>query len=77
MTEPLQDQNSKPSKIWYVDDNCIMCSLCIELAPDNIEQDPSGSKARFFRQPDKPDELAACIQAQEQCPTQAIKTREE
>ena len=51
------------------DDNCIACGLCQERAPDNIDLDDDGTVARVTRQPTSDDELEACQEAADFCPT--------
>lgn len=57
---------------WYVDKQCILCSLCHELAPDNFKESEQGDHDVVFKQPVGDEELAACQEAKEQCPVEAI-----
>ena len=57
---------------WYVDKQCILCSLCHELAPENFKESEQGDHDVVFKQPSGDEELAACQEAKEQCPVEAI-----
>ena len=70
----MADKNARvpentPGK-FYVDHNCILCSLCEMTAPDNFT---AAEEYDFVRkQPENEDELEKCIQAMEECPVEAI-----
>ena len=51
---------------------CIGCGLCRERAPENMDTPADTSVARVVRQPENPDEEAACHEAAEYCPTGGI-----
>ena len=57
---------------FYVDDQCIACGLCREIAPEffgNIE----GSDNSFVKkQPTSDKEMDVCMEALESCPVSAI-----
>lgn len=57
---------------WYVDKQCILCSLCHELAPNNFKESEDGDHDFVYKQPDNDEDLAACKEAMEQCPVEAI-----
>ena len=57
---------------WYVDEMCIDCDLCRNLAPENFRQYDRGGFSYVFRQPTTPEEETACRQAAEDCPVKAI-----
>ncbi len=57
---------------WYVDQSCILCNLCVDLAPNNFEESEDGDHDRVHKQPEGDEELAACKEAQEQCPVDSI-----
>ncbi len=56
---------------WYVDTNCIACTLCTTDAPANFVMTDDGSTAFVFKQPSGP-ELAEAATAMGDCPVQAI-----
>jgi ferredoxin len=57
---------------WYVDKNCILCSLCEELAPKIFKQAESGDHDIVYKQPNTPEELKAAKESMDQCPVEAI-----
>ncbi len=57
---------------WYTDKNCILCSLCVDLAPANFKESDDGDHDVVFKQPANDEELAQCKEAMEQCPVEAI-----
>ncbi|OIO34371.1 MAG: ferredoxin [Candidatus Hydrogenedentes bacterium CG07_land_8_20_14_0_80_42_17] len=57
---------------WYVDNSCILCSLCVQLAPNNFKESEAGDHDIVFNQPGNDDELKACEDAKSQCPVEAI-----
>lgn len=57
---------------WYVDKNCILCSLCVDLAPGNFKESDDGDHDVVFKQPVSDDEMDQCKEALEQCPVEAI-----
>ena len=57
---------------WYVDKQCILCSLCSELAPKNFKESTSGDHDIVYKQPETLEEEAQCKEAMEQCPVEAI-----
>lgn len=57
---------------FFVDDQCIDCDLCRETAPANfIRQDDAGYSF-VFKQPETAEEMAACEEAMQGCPVEAI-----
>ena len=74
-----QDKNKLNSHgQWYCtsDDNgddeaCIQCGLCYGTAPEFFAEDEDGN-AYVIAQPQNDDELAACQEQLEECPTQSI-----
>jgi len=57
---------------FYVDDQCIDCDLCRETAPKNFTRHDEGGHSYVFKQPESEEEVAACIEAMEGCPVEAI-----
>lgn len=57
---------------FYVDDQCISCGLCREIAPE-IFGSVNGSDASFVKkQPSTDNEVDLCTEALESCPVDAI-----
>jgi ferredoxin len=57
---------------FYVDDQCIACDACIREAPGHFVMNDEDSHAFVVKQPKTPAELAACLEALEACPVEAI-----
>ena len=57
---------------FYVDKECILCSLCSDLAPRNFRESRDGDHDVVYKQPENDEELKACREALEQCPVEAI-----
>lgn len=72
----MADKNDKwednVAGAWYVDKQCILCSLCHELAPENFKESEEGDHDFVYKQPENEEELAQCQEAKEQCPVEAI-----
>ena len=57
---------------YYVDENCIDCNLCREIAPENFKANLDGGYSYVYKQPENQDEADECADALEQCPVEAI-----
>lgn len=57
---------------WYVDKNCILCGVCIDVAPNNFKEAESSDHAFIVKQPSGDEEISACKDAMDQCPVEAI-----
>jgi ferredoxin len=57
---------------FYVDDSCIDCNLCSEIAPANFAVEAGEGHDFVFKQPADDEELALCKEALESCPVEAI-----
>lgn len=57
---------------WFVDKSCILCSLCVDLAPNNFKESEAGDHDMVYKQPTTDEERAQCKEAMEQCPVEAI-----
>lgn len=58
-------------KARVIDEKCIQCGLCAEIAPEVFEL-PDGETAKVKAQPTEENEGAA-VEAAESCPTEAIE----
>ena len=63
--------NNVPGK-YYVDEECIDCNLCSEIAPDNFTVDMEDGHDYVYHQPVTLEQEALCIEALEACPVEAI-----
>lgn len=57
---------------FYVDSQCILCSLCHEVAPANFKESDAGDHDFVFKQPTTEEEEKLCLEAMQQCPVEAI-----
>lgn len=63
--------NNAPGQ-FYVDQDCIDCNLCSEIAPDHFAVDREEGHDFVHKQPTGDEEQALCREAMECCPVQAI-----
>jgi len=57
---------------FYVDMECILCSVCSDAAPNNFRMSDDEDHDICYKQPDNEEELAQCYEAMENCPVEAI-----
>jgi ferredoxin len=72
----MADKSQKVSQnvpgAYYVDQNCIDCGTCYEVAPNCFKQDEETNLAYVYKQPESDQDKKACKEAMEQCPVDAI-----
>jgi ferredoxin len=56
----------------YVDKSCIACDACVLTAAKNFSMHEVDGHAFVAKQPATPEEEAACKEAMEGCPVEAI-----
>jgi ferredoxin len=57
---------------FYVDRECILCSVCSAAAPKNFRMADDEDHDIVFAQPKSPEETAECYDAMVNCPVEAI-----
>ena len=57
---------------FYVDRECIICSVCTDCAPRNFKMSDDGDHDVVYKQPENEEELEECYEAMENCPVEAI-----
>lgn len=57
---------------FYVDKECILCSVCSDAAPDNFKMSDQEDHDICYKQPENEDELDKCFEALDNCPVEAI-----
>jgi len=57
---------------FYVDQECILCSVCSDAAPNNFRMADSEDHDICYKQPENEDEFEHCIEAMDNCPVDAI-----
>ena len=58
---------------FYVDSNCINCSICSEIAPDNFMTNHDLDYEYICKQPGNTKEKDLIAEAIDLCPSDAIK----
>ncbi len=57
---------------FYVDQDCIDCNLCSEIAPDNFKIEEGEGHDFVFKQPEGDGENELCREAMDSCPVESI-----
>ena len=57
---------------FYVDNECIGCGMCHEIAPDHFVVNDADGVAYVVAQPADDDAKAQCVEAMNSCPVEAI-----
>lgn len=57
---------------YFVDQSCIACDACVLAAPNNFSMHEEDGHAFLTKQPGSTQEEAACKEAMEGCPVEAI-----
>ena len=57
---------------YYVDSECILCSLCANIAPDSFRESDDGDHDIVYNQPVTNEQIELAEDAMEQCPVEAI-----
>ena len=65
-------QHSSQTVSFYVDKECILCSVCSDAAPNNFRMSDDEDHDICYKQPADEEELAQCYEALENCPVEAI-----
>jgi ferredoxin len=72
MAKPVDRFEDNTLGPWYVDKQCILCSVCSELAPKNFRESAHGDHDVVYKQPETSQEEVQCHQAMRECPVDAI-----
>ena len=67
----LKTPENVPGK-FYVDNTCIDCDLCRNIAPKTFTRHDDGGYSYTFKQPETPEEIAQAEEALTSCPTETI-----
>ena len=57
---------------YYVDQNCISCGQCRDIAADYFAEDPESGVFYVNKQPVTPEGVTVCEDALKTCPVEAI-----
>ena len=58
---------------YTVNDDCIGCAICSEIAPDNFRFNHEQGCEYVCKQPGSETEVCLCIEAMDICPVNAIE----
>jgi len=72
MADKSQRYDDNSEGAFYVDMECIACDTCKAVAPKHFKLTDDYSHAIVFQQPTTEYEIAACIDAIDACPVDAI-----
>lgn len=61
---------------FFVDQQCIDCDVCRDLAPVYFRRNDEGEHSYVYRQPETQEGLDECLEALESCPVEAIGEEE-
>lgn len=68
-------ENKAPENVpgkFFVDDQCIDCDLCRDIAPDFFGRLDDRGCSFVKKQPQSAEEIDLCTEAMESCPVEAI-----
>jgi ferredoxin len=72
MADPSKTFEKNVEGRYYVDETCIYCDLCREIAPTVFAEDKTIGNAYVFKQPETDEEYTLARESLEGCPTQSI-----
>ena len=72
MADSINKYEQNVSGKFYVDNQCIDCDLCREVAINNFTRYHEDGYSYVFKQPENDIELNQCIEAMAGCPVDAI-----
>ena len=72
MANPAQKFPDNFPGAYYVDEECIDCRLCSEIAPDIFFANEEEGHHFVGKQPESAEELEQAFEALESCPVEAI-----
>jgi len=72
MADKEDKYSDNVSGTYYVDEQCIDCDLCRQVAPDNFTRNEDEGYSFVYKQPSTPEESELCEEALEGCPVEAI-----
>jgi ferredoxin len=69
----MKEVNTDVSGKYSVNDGCIGCAICSEIAPNNFRFDHEQGCGHVCKQPDTVKEERRCVEAMDVCPVSAIE----
>lgn len=72
MADKSQRRSKNIDGKYYVDENCIDCGICYQMASNYFAHDEGEFKAYVYHQPASDMEIANCEEVMGHCPVNAI-----
>ncbi len=72
MADQTQKWEDNVAGRFYVDKECILCSLCSDIAPETFKESADGDHDFVWKQPVTAEQVQKALDALEQCPVDAI-----
>jgi len=72
MANPNDKAQKNISGKFYVDNSCVGCGQCLSIASDCFAEDPDAGGIYVKQQPTSAASIAACQEAINSCPVEAI-----
>jgi ferredoxin len=72
MADKTQKYPENSQGPFYVDNTCIDCDACRQVAPDNFQRNEEAGYTYVSKQPGNEQEAQAVQEALEGCPVEAI-----
>jgi ferredoxin len=72
MADKTQKYPENAPGAFYVDNTCIDCDACRQIAPDNFTRNEEAGYTYVSKQPENEQEAELCIEAMEGCPVESI-----
>ncbi len=69
----MEKMNTAISGKYHVNDDCIGCAICSEIAPENFRFNHEQGCDYVCKQPDTAKEERLCDEAMDTCPVNAIE----
>ena len=73
MSDYIYEENV--NGLFYVNDDCIACDTCVDLAPEHFKLTSDHDHAFVFNQPKMASSILKCNEAVDTCPVAAIGKR--
>lgn len=72
MADVTQKYADNAPGAFYVDNTCIDCDACRQIAPNNFTRNEESGYTYCSKQPEGDEERNQCLDAMEGCPVNAI-----
>jgi ferredoxin len=72
MADKSQKLPENAEGAFYVDNTCIDCDACRQVAPENFARNEEAGYTFLSKQPENEKEAELCVEAMEACPVESI-----